>query len=206
MWRTVTDALSSLQAIFRALVVQQIGRKPGKKQMKEMFLEREDLPVDNWVKRDIIHRTGVSKNPPPEIVRAKNEKGISGTRVWKTPENQRVIGCGISFFSTESDARGYLPKWIDGIVRKPFSTRQDMVESDIDPEEAPDISYFQILHEKSYQTTRGQISERLVASAVDRVMFGLMFQAADDVWPWDELSAVARRQEEKIRSVFSEMS
>ena len=50
------------------------------------------------------------------------------------------------------------------------------------------------------------MSERLVANAVDRIMFGLIFQAVDDVWPWDELSAVARRQEEKIRSVFSEMS
>ena len=45
----------------------------------------------------------------------------------------------------------------------------------------------------------------MVAHAVGRIMFCLVFQAIDDVWPWDELSAVARRQEEKVRSVFSEM-
>jgi hypothetical protein len=201
----MTDEFSNLLAIFRARVVRKVGRKPGKKQMEEMFLDREDLPAGDWTKRDLIHRIGIKKNPPPEVVRAKKEKGITGHRVWKTPQNERLVTCGINFFSTESDARDYLQKTVDLIMHRPFSIRQDMIEKSIDPKEVPDISYFHVLREKSYRTARGQVSERVAANAVDRIMFGLMFQAMDDVWPWDELSAVARRQEERIRSVFSEM-
>jgi hypothetical protein len=198
--------LTNVLTMFRGLVMRRIGRKPGKRYMEEMFLDREDLPVDDWTKRDIIHRMGTARNPPPEVVRARDEKGISGHRVWKARQSQRTIFCGLSFFSTESDAREYLPKWIDGIVRRPFSTHQDMIEESIDPKEVPDISYFHVLHENSYRTARGEVSERLVANAVGRIMFGLIFQAVEDKWPWDEVSAVARRQEERIRSVFSEMS
>jgi hypothetical protein len=196
---------SNLISISQA-VARQLGPRPGRQQMVKMFTASEDLPSDEWkIVHEMVYRIGVGRHLPEEVARARKAKGITGRRLWKGQQGNRVVTCWISFFATESDAVSYLPKFVDRSIRKPFSGHSDKVERAVKPKEAPGLVDFSVIHEITYRTPKGAAGERLIAGNVDRIVFGLDFYSPGEMWLWEDIAPVAHRQVERVRSVLPEI-
>lgn len=188
------------------VIVHQIGPRPNRRIMRDMFISREELPPGEWTAPfDTVYRIARSKNALDEGVRARMAHGITGKRLLRTLRNDRSVQVFMVFMASEEDASSYAPKMVDILVRMPFShQRTGLMKHAVLAGEVglpPALS----IVEWSYTSRLGSLNERYVSGGRSNVAFSIDFQAVGGTWSWEDVSSISMLQIENIDRGASEL-
>jgi hypothetical protein len=177
--------------------------QPGKDHMFAMLCEPSDLPSADWEKvNEYTHRTGAGRRRTDEVRRARQKGSIHAWRCLRSEELQRSVWFAITPYASPADAEASLPKFPDGLLRRPFSsvevTDQHMVH-DRTIDALPDA----IIFEESSIGARGPAVTRIVAGTVSNVVVVMTFSANGGQWPWEDVMSISVTQVHRIRKQLS---
>jgi hypothetical protein len=184
-------------------VAAQVGSHPLKGPLFAMLLERTDLPDGDWkVDYERAFETGAGTSSTDEIRRAREEESITVVRRLKSDATNRTIVLHLVPFASHEDARLYLPKSVERMLRKPFSRAVVTQEGFVELHELsaiPDVMAYEIQR----SGPNGEGGERLIVRVIDELLLTMDFVAAGDLWSWDEVLSIASFQTHKIQTALA---
>jgi len=187
------------------VLIARIGSPRRRRNALTLLIVSAELPEDGWEKtRDSAWRTGAWGFKPSDAGRRAHQVGaFSAARGFTQKEAARkTLWVEAMTFASEEDAKGMVPGLQDHLMPNPKARVRRTAERRVEGHELPGPTYPWVYELSTAGDPGGPTATRFVGGSIDRVVFVVACSGYVGSWPWDEVTAIASLQGQKIRRVL----